>query len=398
VEQFRKFEALLLHETELPFKRYLYSQIDYSSRIIGIIGPRGVGKTVLLLQHLRELKRQEEPHKSLYFSYDFPNSASIKLFDLAEEFYQSGGKHLVIDEIHKFENFAQDLKSIYDLYTNLKIIFSGSCATSIYNAQTDLSRRVVMYQMQGLSYREFLSLELGNNFPAYPLNDVLNNSVKITNDLEHHFRPLEYFEEYLRFGYYPFYLADRPNYLKLLAAVVNLTIEVDLVQLGYIGAGYVSKLKKLLLVIAQSEPFELNVSKVSVALGLSRNTLYSYLNAMERGGLLYPILNAKKGVSKLAKPEKLYLDNTNLLNLMSPSFKKGTERETFFASQLKEGHLLQATKAGDFQIDGKFRIEVGGKNKGFRQIKDLKDSWLVVDTDSTQNPKKIPLWLFGFLY
>ncbi|MFK5975166.1 MAG: AAA family ATPase [Sulfurovum sp.] len=398
LDNLRKLEKRILREISSEYKRYLFKEIDFNSQMIGVVGARGVGKTTLLLQHLKELKRSYEPYKSLYFSYDYPTNVGINLINLAEEFVKIGGEYLMIDEIHKYSDFALDLKAIYDFYPRLKVIFTGSCATSIYNSQADLSRRVVLYYMNGLSYREFLELKSNIKLPSFNLDEILKNNIDIVDKLEDKILPLEHFEEYLTFGYYPFYFKDKNQYLRQLNAVINQTIDIDLVNLGLVKQSFTNKLKKLLIVISESNPFELNITKVSANIEVSRNTLYSYIYHLDRGGLLNIIGSSKKGISKLSKPEKLYLNNTNIFYSFVSESKIGTIRETFFVSMLKHIHTIEIADKGDFLIDNKYSFEVGGENKKFNQIKDIENSYLVIDTDSTQNPNKIPLWLFGFLY
>ncbi|MBE0496873.1 MAG: ATP-binding protein [Campylobacterales bacterium] len=398
LDNLRKLEKRILNELTSSYKRYLYHALDFSSQMIGIVGARGVGKTTLLLQYTQALKDANAPYQSLYFSYDHPTNVDIKLIALAEEFVKIGGTHLIIDEIHKYTNFSLDLKAIYDFYPKLQVIFTGSCATSIYNAQADLSRRVVLYAMNGLSYREFLELKHTITLPKYTLEELLENSVTLVSQLEKQFLPLEFFNEYLTFGYYPFYFKDNKQYLRQLNGVINQTIDIDLVHFGLVKPTFAHKLKKLLLIISESEPFELNITKVAAAIEVNRNTLYAYLHHLERGGLLILVASAKKGISKLSKPEKLYLNNTNLFYTFGTEAKTGTLRETFFVSQLHENHRVEVASSGDFLVDGKYTFEVGGQSKGFNQIKDIQNAYLVIDTDSTENPKKIPLWLFGFLY
>jgi predicted AAA+ superfamily ATPase len=394
----KKLEKRILKEIPSDYRRYLYHEIDFSSQMIGIVGARGVGKTTLLLQYIKELKSEIDAYKSLYFSYDYPSNIEIKLIDLAEAFGKIGGEYLIIDEIHKYKNFAIDLKAIYDFYPRLKVIFTGSCAISIYNAQADLSRRVVLYGMNGLSYREFLELKLDVTLPYYSLEELVERSPQIVDELEDKFLPLEHFEEYLTYGYYPFYFRDKNQYLRLLNAVVNQTIDIDLVKLGLVKQSFTDKLKKLLMVISESNPFELNITKIASNIEVSRNTLYSYLNNLDKGGLLNIVASSKKGISKLSKPEKLYLNNTNIFYTFVGESKIGTIRETFFVSQVKHLHQLEVPAKGDFLVEGKYTFEVGGEGKGFKQIKDVDNGYLVIDTDSTENPHKIPLWLFGFLY
>ncbi|MFP4486437.1 MAG: ATP-binding protein [Campylobacterales bacterium] len=398
LDTFRKLEKQILKEHSIEYKRYLYSTIDFSSKLVGIVGARGVGKTTLLLQRALELKSAYEPHKSLYFSYDYPHSVDTKLIELAEEFVKLGGEYLLVDEIHKYSDFASDLKAIYDFYPKLKVIFTGSCATSIYGSQADLSRRVVLYSMKGLSYREFLEMKLGRSFQSFDLQDICKESVDIVDNIERDIVPLEYFGEYLRFGYYPFYFEHGTHYLRLLNAVINQTIDIDLVKLGLVKDSFTHKLKKLIFVISESEPFELNITKVASSIEVSRNTLYAYLNHLNKAALITSIMSSQKGISSMSKPEKLYLNNTNIFYALSSEAKVGTIRETFFVSQLRDIYRMEIAKKGDFLVDRECVFEVGGEGKNFSQIKDVDNAYLVIDTDSTQNPKKIPLWLFGFLY
>lgn len=398
LDNLRILEKRILKEVSSKYKRYLYNDIDFSSQMIGIVGARGVGKTTLLLQYLTTLKEKYESYKSLYISYDYPNNIDIKLIDLVEEFIKIGGEYLIIDEIHKYNNFSLDLKAIYDFYPKLKVIFTGSCATSIYNSQADLSRRVVLYYMNGLSYREFLELKLDMTLPSFSLEYIIDNHIDIVDKLSEKFIPLEFMQEYLTYGYYPFYFKDKNQYLRQLNAVINQTIDIDLVNLGLVKQNYTNKLKKLLLVISESNPFELNVTKVAASIEVSRNTLYAYLYHLDKGGLLNIIGSSKKGLTKLSKPEKLYLNNTNIFYTFSIESKIGTIRETFFVSQLKHLYNIEVSNKGDFIIDNKYTFEVGGENKSFHQIKDIENSYLIIDTDRTENNAKIPLWLFGFLY
>lgn len=393
-----KLEKRILKGLKTEYKRYFFDRVDFSSQMIAVVGSRGVGKTTFLLQYLKDLKAEYPAHKSLYFSYDYPTNVDIKLYELAEEFAKVGGKYLLLDEIHKYKDFALDLKAIYDFYPEMKVVFTGSCATSIYNSQADLSRRAVLYHMNGLSYREFLELTLDKKLPSFTLEEICRDSVSIVDSLRDEFVPLEYFSEYLKYGYYPFYFSDKDNYLKQLTAVVNLTIDVDLVMLGYIKPSFANKLKKLLNVICYSKPFELNITKVSANIEVSRNTLYAYLEHLTRGDLLTVVADNKKGLTALSKPEKLYLNNTNLSYALCDEPEIGTIREGFFANQLKESHKITTSKHGDFIVDGKYVFEIGGENKGFKQIRDLDNSYVVQDTDSTEDSRKIPLWLFGFLY
>jgi len=391
-------EKILLNNLNSDFKRYLYTKIDFSSQMVAIVGARGVGKTTLLLQKLQELKKEAPRNHSLYFSFDLPFVATVDLFDFAGEFQKKGGRWLLLDEIHKYKNFSTHLKAIYDVYPQLKVLFTGSCATSILNAQADLSRRVVLHKLYGLSYREFLEIRTGQKLRSYKLEDILENSSSIVDKLMTTFKPLEHWDDYLEKGYYPFSFNDQENFLGLLYNTINLTIEIDLVNLGLIKPESIEKLKKLLTIICQSDPFSINITKVASLSELSRNSIYNYLMHLHKGELLNIVHNNKKGLAKLAKPDKVYLNNTNQLFAMCNEHKIGTIRETFFANQVGNVYPITSSDKGDFIVDDRYTFEVGGKNKSFKQIKDMKNSYLVIDDDFTVNDKKIPLWLFGFLY
>ncbi len=398
LEQLTVTEKILLKNLNTEFKRYLYNDIDFSTQMVAIVGARGVGKTTLLLQKLKILKEKHPSNHSLYFSFDLPFVSTIDLFEFAGEFQKKGGCYLLLDEIHKYKNFSTHLKAIYDVYPDLKVLFTGSCATSILNAQADLSRRVVTHHLYGLSYREFLEITTGQAFKSYTLEDILVNSSTIVDELMDKFKPLEHWDTYLERGYYPFAFDDDKNFLELLYNTINLTIEIDLLNLGLIKAESIEKLKKLLTIICQSEPFSINITKVAALSELSRNSIYHYLMHLDKGELLNIIPNNKKGLAKLAKPDKVYLNNTNQLFAMCNEHKIGTTRETFFVNQVRNIHTVTSSDKGDFIVDNKYTFEVGGKNKTFKQIKDIKNSYLAVDNDFTVNEKKIPLWLFGFLY
>jgi len=398
LEQLYSTEKILLTNLKTEFKRYLYDDIDFSAQMVAIVGARGVGKTTLLLQKLKKLKEKYPSNHSLYFSFDLPFVSTVDLFEFAGEFQKKGGCYLLLDEIHKYKNFSTHLKAIYDVYPQLKVLFTGSCATSILNAQADLSRRVVTHNLYGLSYREFLAITTEQELKAYKLEDILENSSVIVDELMAKFKPLEHWDTYLERGYYPFAFNDEKNFLELLYNTINLTIEVDLVNLGLIKAESIEKLKKLLTIICQSEPFSINITKVAALSELSRNSIYNYLMHLDKGELLNMIHNSKKGLAKLAKPDKVYLNNTNQLFAMCREHKIGTVRETFFANQVGNMHDITSSDKGDFIVDDTYTFEVGGKNKTFKQIKDMDNSYLAIDDDFTVNDKKIPLWLFGFLY
>ncbi len=384
-----------LKNTSLEFKRYMHSAFDMKDRLIGIIGSRGVGKTVFILQYLKELDMPLE--KKLYFSADHFHVAKYSLYEIAEEFSRKGGKVLAIDEIHKYPNFEIELKSIHDTF-DLQVIFSGSSALKMEHAKADLSRRAVLHRVNGMSYREFIEYETKIKLKSVTLEEILSSHTEIAFSVNAQIKPFEYFEKYLKYGYYPFYKQNQSTYNQKLLEIVNVVLENDLPLIFKIEPKNIFKLKKLLSLLCQSKPYELNISKLSTKIEINRNTLYHYLHYLEAGSLTKMIKQVSKGDGILTKPEKLYLNNTNLNYSYCEDIDKGTVREQFFANQLDAQHKINYSKIGDFLVDEKYIFEVGGKNKGFDQIKDLKDSFVVSDDIEIGSGNKIPLWLFGFLY
>jgi len=380
---------------KLPtFKRFLYDTIDFDEQLIGIIGSRGVGKTTILLQYLKENLSK----KTLYIMADHPTVINGGLFNIANEFQQIGGEVLIIDEIHKIKNFEIELKLIYDSFFDLKVIFTGSSAVAINNAKADLSRRAVIYDLPILSFREFLELETKANLKSYTLGEILSNHEQIALEITSILKPFEYFEKYLTYGAYPFYIKSKKSFnLKLLNASMQV-LETDLTAIYDIGYDKINALKKMIIMICMSEPFDINISKLCGAVELNQRTLYRYLWILQSAGIIR-ILGAKtNGVSIISKPEKLYLDNTNLLNVFCNTPKIGTIRETFFYSMVSYFHSLDYPKSGDFIIDDIYTIEIGGKGKDFKQLKNVKNGFVVADDIEVGYGDKIPLWLFGFMH
>ncbi len=377
------------------YRRFLYNKIDFKERLIGIIGSRGAGKTTILLQYLKE---QSNPKDTLYIMADHPLVVEQGIFAVADAFQRVGGKVLIIDEIHKIKNFEIELKLIYDSFFELQVIFTGSNALALDHAKADLSRRAVMYRLPVLSFREFLELESAKKLPAFTLEDILENHTALAIDILGELKPLAYFEDYLKYGAYPFYKDGEESYLKKLLIATMQVLSTDLPAIYKIEYDKINSLKKMMIMLCQSEPFDINISKLCGAVELNQKTLYKYLTILEAGGLIR-ILGAKSnGVSIISKPEKLYLDNTNLFSIFCKAPKEGTIRETFFASQLSYAHQLDYPKNGDFIVDEDSTFEVGGRGKSNKQIKDVKKAYIVSDNIEIGAGNKIPLWLFGFLY
>ena len=387
-----QYQERFLKNFNTTYKRYLYNEIDFNEKLIGILGARGTGKTTMLFQRLIELKSQNK--KTLYISLDYPFLGSASLSELAFEFVDSGGEYLLLDEVHKYEDFAAHLKTIYDM-SPLNVIFTGSSAASILNAKSDLSRRVSVFSLEGLSFREFLELENGIVIDKFSLETILKDHQAIVDDLK---IKQNQFKKYLKFGYYPFYFNKQSSYYESLLNTINLSIDVDLTSLGLVEQKYTYKLKKLLEVVCQSEPFEVNYTKIAALAEISRAKLYDYIAYLNDARLVNMIDEQSRGLSKLVKPAKIYMNNTNLIYAYGDDCKAGTIRETFFANQLRVKHRLNIPKQGDFIVDDKFIFEVGGKNKSFEQIKDISSSYIAADEIEAGSGNKIPLWLFGLLY
>ncbi|MEX1193388.1 MAG: AAA family ATPase [Brumimicrobium sp.] len=386
-----------IQETSLVFVRSLMNQITWEARLIGIKGARGVGKTTLLLQYIKKnLPLSEE---TLYISLDNIWFAENRLTDLTDDFVKKGGKYLLLDEVHKYPNWAQELKNIYDDYPQLKIVFTGSSLLEILNARADLSRRAIIYNMQGLSYREYLNLILKKDLPILDLKDILSNHVTIAQNLNNQIKPLQHFDSYLKNGYYPFFQEAPSLYFQRLEEVVNLILEIELPLLRKVDIAYVNKLKQLLQIISESVPFMPNISKLSERIGINRNTLITYLYFLQEAHIIKNLYKDAKGITQLQKPDKIFLENTSLQYVFSPeNADPGNIRETFFVNQIAYKHLAEYTKQGDIKVDRNTTFEIGGGNKTNKQIKHIENSYIAADDIEYGFENKIPLWLFGFLY
>jgi hypothetical protein len=398
MEQFIEQYRNKLKYTPTAVVRSALHEIQWNSRLIGIKGARGVGKTTLLLQYIK-LKLASELDQSLYVSLDSFWFAENSLLDLADSFVKHGGKYLFLDEVHKYPNWSQELKNIYDDHLQLKVVFTGSSLLEILNARADLSRRAIIYTMQGLSFREYLMIETGADLKAYKLEEVLTGHTAMVSEVLEKVKPLAHFSKYLKSGYYPFYLEQPDVYRMRLNEIVNMMLEIELPLLRGLDVGYVSRIKQLLYIISQSVPLIPNVSKLSDKIGIQRSTLLGYLHYLEEIKLTINLFKESGGISKLQKPLKIYLENTNLMYAIGPGeVNKGNLRETFFANQIRYQHSVSYPAKGDFLIDGKYIFEIGGKDKTYKQIKDLDNAFIAADDIEYGHQNKIPLWLFGFLY
>jgi len=387
----------LLDTTNTKFVRYLYHDIDWSNRLIAISGARGTGKTTLLLQYIK----LEIPDKSkaLYASLDNIWFANHTLSDLVEQFYTMGGKAIFLDEVHRYQNWAIEVKNIYDNYPDLKIVFTGSSMLEIHQSGADLSRRVVHYSLFGLSFREFLVLHTGEEFNCLTLKTILTEHFSISSEFTSRIKVLPLFAAYLEYGYYPIFKENIKSYPNRLQGIVNAVIDSDLPACSNIEHSSGVKIKKLLGIISSLVPYIPNISKLSAEIGISRNSLLSYIHLLHQAHLIFALGRDANGMSILTKPDKIYLDNSNLLYALSTvNANDGNVRETFFANQLKVKHSVTSSQKTDFLIDSTYSFEVGGRNKGFKQIESLKDSFVAVDGVESGFGNKIPLWLFGMLY
>ena len=389
MEKLQEYFDTILKETPTGFHRYMFDRIDWGNRMIGLIGPRGVGKTTLVLQHAKEnLPR----HSTLYVTAEDLFFISQNLVDLASDFYKNGGRYLIIDEIHKLDNWSRFLKLVYDYYPQLNVIFTGSSVLDITKGVHDLSRRAVTYHMQGLSFREYLALFHQIELPAYSLEEITTHRVQIPDD-----QPIqEYFKEYLQSGYYPF--AKENGYSLKLREVIVKTLEVDIPQYAKMNVSTGRKLKQLLGIIARSVPFKPNLSSLATMLDTGRNSISDYFMYLEEAGLVAQLRDDTGGIRGLGKVDKVYLDNPNLIyNLAEEEANIGNVRETFFFNQMRVNQDVITSSASDFRIDG-FTFEVGGKNKKQKQIAGIENSFIVKDDIENGYLNVIPLWMFGMNY
>lgn len=378
-----------LKNTPVEFLRYKYNQIKWESRAFGLVGPRGVGKSTMLLQYI---KQNLDTKDTLYVSADNLYFAEHKLVDLADRFVKMGGKHLFIDEIHKYEGWSRELKQIYDSYDDLQLVISGSSILDIYKGMADLSRRMPIYEMQGLSFREYLRLFHGIDVPVYSMEDILTHKAVI-NGIEH---PLPLFHDYLKRGYYPFG-RDAEFEIELMQ-VINQTMEIDIPMHIKANVSVGRKLKSLIMVVSKSVPFKPVMQKLADVTGISRNDIPDYLIYMERAGMISQLRNATGGLRGLGKVEKLYLDNTNLIYALAPEHADiGNVRETFFMNQTRVCNDVRSSDISDFEIDNKV-FEIRGRKKGQKQIENASDGYIVKDDIESGYANVIPLWAFGLNY
>lgn len=400
MEELLKYQGNLLKNFQSSWYRFLYKDLLVKERLLGIKGLRGVGKTTLLLQHLKEILDQGE--KGLYVTAEHPYFYNQTLFELASLWYSYGGKVLLVDEIHKYPDWSRELKLIYDGFPELRMIFTSSSALDLYRGEADLSRRLETQILHGLSFREYLSLYHQISLEAIDFQDIIENTLSISDGLIKKIGEpvLPLFKEYLQAGYFPFTKDLKAERIpQRLIQIINTVLESDLSAIQGYNASNVIKIKQLLGVIAESVPFEPNISKIAEKMHLGRQTVNIYIKHLEDAKILNLLYEQVRGISQLQKPGKIYFENTNFLFSLQMNPSSGTVRETFFMNQLRNsGRLISLSKKGDFLVDEKYTFEIGGRNKDKSQIKNVENSFLALDDLEYGIGNKIPLWLFGLLY
>jgi predicted AAA+ superfamily ATPase len=393
----KRLYQLKLNQTLPLYKRYIYNELlNSTAKITGVYGARGVGKTTILLQMLKKL--DFEPSAKLYISWDYSIFKDIKLFDFVDEFSKRGGEVLIIDEIHEAKDFQEELKSIYD-FLDVKIYFSSSSAVSITNP--DFARRYSMYHLNNLSFREFLEFTQNISLEKYSLEDILTNHENIVPVIFENLKDkkiFKYFDKFKDIGIYPYYFEDKTKYIDRINDTVDTILHKDLTKIFNIQPDKIDTLKKLLVTICVSKPLEISIDKLASRVGITKTTLYNYIHYLDKAELISHISHEAKRFKNIKKADKLYLNNTNLFNALCTDVESGTIREVFLINMLKPFCSVYYSDIGDFVVDEKYIFEVGGKNKSFKQIKDVKNSFVVADDIEIGSSNKIPLYLFGFLY
>ncbi|MDA8273045.1 MAG: AAA family ATPase [Deltaproteobacteria bacterium] len=394
----------LIRRTSLKNKRYLYEKIKWKDKCIAILGQRGVGKTTLMLQYLKEFYSNSP--KALYIAADNPYFKAISLYEFAQQFEKLGGEILFIDEIHKYDDWSSHIKSIYDM-TELKIAVSGSSMLKIHKQKADLSRRMKVYRLANLSFREYLEFIGVIKKEPVKLEEILQNHIEIASEISLKIKPLQYFKDYVKFGCYPFIAEGKELYGNKLTGIINQILENDLPYITNIDFSRINKIKKLVYLIAVSAPFSPNITELSRITEISRPTLLEYLYYLELASVINTASYKGRGYGKLEKPDKIFLYNTNIASAITKSPNAGNIRETFFINQLKSFYYdkkdflnedILLSKNGDFLIENSLTVEIGGKNKFSTQIKNIKNAYIAADDIEIGFGNKIPLWLFGFLY
>jgi uncharacterized protein len=393
----REISDKKIKDTQSNFIRFLMDKVDWENRLVGISGARGAGKTTLILQHLKNNFGFSED--AIYLELDHIYFAENSLYDFAKQFEKEGGKILYLDEVHKYKNWSHDLKLIYDNLPALKVIFTSSSALEIYKGSHDLSRRIILFQLPGLSLREFVLLKYDKELPLFSLTEIVSNAREISLHLTTEFKPIKFYKEYIQKGYYPIFMENENMYHEKLLNILNVVLENDLPIIYNIDFHSVVNLKKLISIISRLVPYKPNIKILAEQIGVTRETLLRYLFYLEKAQIVKWIGKDSHGINYLNKPEKLYLQNTNLIYALAQSLtNQGNVRETFLLNQLIVGNTVTYPDKGDFLVNDKFLFEVGGKSKTQKQIEGVQNAFIIKDDIEYASGNVIPLWMFGMLY
>ena len=397
IEDLQLHYHLRLQSTTSDFHRYIYDSIDWEDRLVGIKGPKGVGKTTMILQYIKE--HYANPDDAMYVSLDNLWFENHSLQDFVKYYYIHGGRHLFLDEVHYYPHWQTLIKNFYDTYPDLQIVYTGSSMLRLKSEEGDLSRRLLDYEIAGLSFREFLKYEGVVDFPSVSLEEILKNHVQMAMDIKGKIPSIQpLFEQYLHHGYYPFYKVAKTGFENRLQRVVHHVLDVDYPAVEEVTISTIRKAKKMLMVLAENVPQMPTMNTLYAQLETDRVQGLKMLYALERGGLLALLTDKAKSLKVLCRPEKIFLDNPNLMYALGKKTNIGTIRETFFFNQVSQVYDVHYPAKGDFLVEDKYLFEVGGNNKTFDQIKDIENSFLAVDETEIGHGNRIPLWLFGFLY
>lgn len=398
METLFKKHRLLISQVSTDIIRDAMNSIRWSKQLVGIRGSRGVGKTTLMRQYIK-MNYGVQAGEALYCVMDSMYFTNHSLLDLAEQFHLMGGKHLFLDEVHKYRNWSKEVKEIIDLYSDMRVVFSGSSLLNILNADADLSRRVSSTNLAGLSFREYLKFYHQIDIPIYKLDDILADADSIYEKIKQLCYPQVLFDAYLKAGYYPFFDGDIDDYYAKIENVVNFIIEQEMTEFFDVESSNIRKIKAMLMFLCNNVPYEVNIAKLSAYLELNKATVLSYLSGLHKAELLYLLYSDNASVTKMQKPDKIYIHNPNILYALASKENIGTVRESFFVNQLSVKHTVEyGKKNGDFLIDGSITIEVGGKDKSFEQIANIPQSYVFADGIECPIGKKLPLWMAGLLY
>lgn len=397
-ELYRKHQRMLAL-TPTKIVRQCAQNINWDAQMLAIRGPKGVGKTTMMLQYIKQ-HYQPQDLSVLYCSLDGAYFTDHNVLDFVDKFYMNGGKHLFLDEVHKYPNWGKEMKEIYDTYPDLQVVLSGSSLLDMMTGDSDLSRRCINHDIQGLSFREYLQFYKDIELPVSPLKELLENPMPLCQQLNTLCRPLAFFREYLQYGYYPYYIKNKIDYYTAVEQVTYKIIDDELPRICGVDVANTRKIKALMNILAAAEPYEVDIQKLSVQTALRRETILGYLNYMQRAKLLNLLYCDNTTIKKLQKPDKIYIENSNLLyTLAQQPLKQGTVRETFAVNQLAYQHKVEYKKAnGDFLVDGKYTMEVGGNSKDYTQIAHIPNSYILADDMELPIGHKLPLWIIGFLY